>query len=393
MKRLTKEIFILKAREVHGWKYDYSKVEYKNNSTKVCIICPVHGEFWQTPQTHLNKSGCPKCKSNKLSNLFSCKKENFIKKAKLVHGDKYDYSKVNYVNNRTKICIICPEHGEFLQTPDKHLQGQGCNKCCRKNSKYTKEEFIEKAREVHGDKYDYSKVIYKGNKEKVYIICPEHGEFLQTPYMHLQGQGCKYCTKGDIFNLIDFIKKAKIIHGNKYDYSKVEYKGMNEKVCIICPEHGEFLQKPVKHITMQQDCPKCSKQQYKSETNLYNFIKKEFEEKNIEIIHSFKNRSILGKQEIDIYIPKYKIGIEYQGIQHFQPIDFGGYGKEIAEKQFINNINRDIIKKEKCIKNDIKLLYYSDINEKNEMFGEKIYHTYNDLIEVINQVIKKEDEK
>lgn len=190
-----------------------------------------------------------------------------------------------------------------------------------------------------------------------------------------------------------FILKAREVHGNKYDYSKVEYKGMNEKVCIICPEHGEFLQKPVKHITMQQDCPKCFKQQYKSETNLYNFIKKEFEEKNIEIIHSFKNRSILGKQEIDIYIPKYKIGIEYQGIQHFQPIDFGGYGKEIAEKQFINNINRDIIKKEKCIKNDIKLLYYSDISEKNEMFGGKIYHTYNDLIEVINQVIKKEDEK
>ena len=101
--------------------------------------------------------------------------KEFIEKAREVHGDKYDYSKVRYANSKTKVCIICPKHGEFWQEANSHLQGSGCSKCCGNNS-YATEEFIEKAREVHGDKYNYSKVEYKGMHTKVCIICPEHGK-------------------------------------------------------------------------------------------------------------------------------------------------------------------------------------------------------------------------
>ena len=126
-KILTNEEWIKRAIKKHGNKYDYSKVEYKGWNQKVCIICPIHGEFWQNPTSHIakqQKRGCPKCgKSNAKTT------EQFIREAKQIHGDKYDYSKVKYVNNITKVCIICPEHGEFLQIPYMHLRGNGCIKC------------------------------------------------------------------------------------------------------------------------------------------------------------------------------------------------------------------------------------------------------------------------
>ena len=128
MKRSTTDDFIKKAREVHGDKYDYSKVNYVKNSTKVCIICPEHGEFWQIPSNHLKGFGCPKCTNN-----HHYTTEEWIQNAKEVHGDRYDYSKVNYTNRKAKVCIICPEHGEFWQRGGDHLNGQGCPGCTGKN--------------------------------------------------------------------------------------------------------------------------------------------------------------------------------------------------------------------------------------------------------------------
>lgn len=129
--KTTQEEFISKAREVHGDKYDYSKVEYKGNKNKVCIICPEHGEFWQLPSSHLKGAGCPNCSGNK---KYTTKE--FIEKARKIHGDKYDYSKVEYVNSETKVCIICPEHGEFWQKPARHLMGQGCPNCWHIKKEY-----------------------------------------------------------------------------------------------------------------------------------------------------------------------------------------------------------------------------------------------------------------
>ena len=147
-KRKSNDEFIREAQSIHHNKYDYSKVEYANNKTKVCLVCPEHGEFWQTPSDHLNGKGCPQCAGN-----VRCDKDAFIEKAKCIHNDRYDYSKVEYVNAHTKVCIVCPEHGEFWQTPNNHLNGNGCPLC--KNRKIgdglrdTVEDFAKKSNEIH----------------------------------------------------------------------------------------------------------------------------------------------------------------------------------------------------------------------------------------------------
>ena len=266
---MEKNEFIEKAIAIHGDKYDYSKVEYKNNKTKVCIICPKHGEFMQRPYAHLGGGECPKCSLEKREEKKKAENEKkFIEKAKKVHGDKFDYSKVNYVDERTKVCIICPEHGEFWQQPMSHIKYKyGCEKCGRKyqkrRGKLTIEEFIEKANKVHNNKYDYSKTEYITAQDKVCIICPEHGEFWQKANSHLRGQGCPKCankysgSKNGKMTTEEFIELARAIHGDKYDYSKVEYVNSGTKVCIICPEHGEFMQRPANHL-QGEECKKCS---------------------------------------------------------------------------------------------------------------------------------------
>ncbi len=192
-KKKTKEEFIKEATEKHNGKYDYSKVEYINIHTKVCIKCPEHGEFEQEANTHLRGCGCPKCYSDKTRKRLTSTTENFIKKAHKVHGDKYDYSKVHYVNAITKVTIRCPEHGEFEQAPSKHLSGHNCPKCSGRYVPTTK-EWIASGRKVHGDKYDYSKVNYVNSKTKVCIICPKHGEFEQNPIEHILGCDCPKCS-------------------------------------------------------------------------------------------------------------------------------------------------------------------------------------------------------
>ena len=267
MAKLTTEEFIKKAREVHGDKYDYSKVEYVTNRTKVCIVCPEHGEFLQRPSDHITGHECPQCGKEKNKKSRSKNIAQFVEEARKVHGDKYDYSKVKYVNGTTKVTIICPEHGEFQQRPKDHIIGQGCP-WCHNRVKLSTEDFIKKAREVHGEKYDYSKVNYVNNRTKVAIICPKHGAFLQDPSHHLSGKGCKRCSiesSADAHRKTkeEFIEEARIVHGDKYDYSKVQYVNGSTKVTIICPEHGEFLQSPGTHI-QGQGCPKCGMEIAKS---------------------------------------------------------------------------------------------------------------------------------
>ena len=279
VKRKTKEDFILKSRLIHGDKYDYSKVEYVNNSTKVCIICPDHGEFWQAPNNHISGRGCSKCGRDSIIQKKSSNTEKFIEKAKKIHNSKYDYSKVEYINCETKVCIVCPEHGEFWQTPRSHLQGSGCSLCVG-NVKYSVDDFIKKSKEVHGNRYDYSNTEYINIKTKVCIICPKHGAFHQKPSEHLQGQGCPECANENRrLRLLNsnqaFIDKARRIHKDRYDYSKVEYKSAKKRVCIICPDHGEFWQEAESHL-QGCGCPKCRDElsQQKNSLGVKGFIKK-----------------------------------------------------------------------------------------------------------------------
>ena len=214
--RMTTQEFIEKAKQVHCNKYNYSKSEYKGSKTRVCIICPEHGEFWQTPEIHLNGSGCREC-YNKYKRGKSRQHDInwFVKKATEIHGNKYDYSKVEYKTIFTKVCIICPIHGEFWQTPALHIWAKnGCDKCSG-TYRLSKEEFINKAKKIHGNKYDYSKVEYKSNKTKVCIICPIHGEFWQAPNYHLLGNGCPKCKSSHLEREIRMF-----LEGNNIEYEE-----------------------------------------------------------------------------------------------------------------------------------------------------------------------------
>ena len=367
MKKVTTEEFIKKAKEIHGDRYDYSKVEYVKRNQKVCIICPEHGEFWQTPGNHLCGNGCAKCSGKYKSNT-----EEFIKKAKEIHGDRYDYSKVEYVNNETPVCIICPEHGEFWKRPTEHLlRASGCPYCRGFYKPIYK--IIDDFKQIHGDKYDYSKVEYGGTEKPVCIICPEHGEFWQTPYNHIKGCGCPICAGVKQSNTEEFIKKAKEIHGDRYDYSKVEYVNSHTPLKIICPEHGEFWQIPTNHLK-GCGCPECntsknSKIVQKIETILKEFNIQYIKEKTFDWL---KNKSHMY---LDFFLPDYNVGIECHGLQHFEPVEYFG-GKIEYDRRY----EMDKLKYKLCSEHDIKIYYFTDIDSE---YFEKLYFNENHLIEDI----------
>lgn len=252
--------FIRKAKKKHGNRYDYSKVDYTGYNNEVLIICSVHGEFSQAPYKHLRTMGCGECSNLSRRTTQAKTTDEFIKDAIDTHGDAYDYSKVDYKNAYTKITIICPIHGEFQQSPDCHTQGRGCQDCGKSKPKDT-DKFIIAAKNVHSDEYDYSKVDYVNSRTAVIIICKFHNEFLQTPDHHLQGSGCYEC--GIILSHLartkttdQFIIDAKRIHGERYDYSKVNYINCKTCVIIICSIHGEFQQNPSDHLG-KHGCGKC----------------------------------------------------------------------------------------------------------------------------------------
>ncbi len=297
-KKLNTETFIQRAIEIHGNIYDYSKVNYINSSQKVIIICKIHGEFTQRAGSHISGNACYQCAIINCSNKLKYNNEIFIQKAKRIHGNKYDYSCVNYINSKIKVKIICKIHGEFEITPSSFIKGSNCNLCINRQ-KLTIEEFIKRAIKIHGNLYDYSNVDYININTKVMIFCKEHNEyFLQSPNSHLSGSACWKCgiIKGSNkkrSNTEEFIKKAIKIHGNRYDYSYVDYKHTNKKVIIICKEHGSFTQTPHNHLVF--NCLKCSgnekgnteefiKKSIKIHGNKYDYSKVNYINNNIKII-------------------------------------------------------------------------------------------------------------
>lgn len=180
----------------------------------------------------------------------------FVAEARKVHGDKYDYSRVEYTGANIPVCIICPEHGEFWQAPSNHILGAGCAKCHHDSVKSNTEAFIQKAKELYGDRYDYSKAKYVHSKEKLCVICPEHGEFWKLPYQHINGAGCPACNGTQRIDKKVFLERAPKIHNNKYDYSLVDFKSTQDFIQIVCPEHGIFTQKVSIHLR-GYGCQKC----------------------------------------------------------------------------------------------------------------------------------------
>jgi len=198
--RHTRQEFIEAARQAHGSCYDYSQVNYINSATCLKIVCPKHGAFMQTPSAHIHqKQGCPTCSKIRVADFHRSDLAKFISTAYATHGNKYDYSLVSYINNSTKVEVICSQHGSFWQTPGSHCAGCGCPRCASelvgKNSALTLDEFLARAQTVHGNTYNYSQVVYINNRAKVEIACSTHGIFKQSPVNHLLGNGCPTCGR------------------------------------------------------------------------------------------------------------------------------------------------------------------------------------------------------
>jgi hypothetical protein len=338
--------FIQKVIKVHGDMYSYNKVEYINAKTKVEIFCNKHQEYFtQTPDKHLQGNGCPKCGREKTISSRKISQKDFIKRSNKKHNNFFNYKETIYTGSSNKVKITCPKHGEFLQLPVDHLQGKGCKKCAVtevaiKNTLST-EKFIEKAKEIHKDTYEYSKVDYKNAKLPVIITCKIHGDFEQKPYHHTQGSGCKECgkistesSKHDTKET--FIEKVKSIHGDTYDYSLVDYSGSNSIIDIICKKHGIFSQRIGNHLNKQYGCPKCNNQSSKAEKIIVKFL-----QKYTEVIEG--DKKILEGKELDIYLPNYNIAIEFNGLYW--------HSDKFVDKKY------HLIKTEACKRKGIRLIH------------------------------------
>lgn len=270
-----------------------------------------------------------------------------IRRAKTIFPD-YDYSKVNYVNSKIPITIICPIHGEFQKTFDTLVyQKQGCSKCSKK-FRYNTETFIQRAKEVHGDKYDYSKIIYKGNKEKVCIICSKHGDFWQTPDNHLnQKQGCPKCGNNTL-TYEEFLEEANKVWQGKFTYKKESWKGNKSKIGIICPIHGTFYQRADHHLKDFTGCPKCKGSG--PEQLIINWL----DAHKIEYVFQkkFADCKDVNPLPFDFYIPSKNLLIEYQGEQHYSPMRYIGTDFHLLK-------HHDWLKRKYCKKRQIKLLTIS----------------------------------
>lgn len=196
--RLTNTEFISRSMLHHGDRYDYSKLDYINELTKVTIICKEHGDYQQKPSVHY-RAGCPKCGLIKRATSRKNDVNKLISKFNQKHKDKYDYTKMSYIKMQAKVIISCKEHEiEFLQSPEKHLNSKtgGCPKCnAMGKGRLSNELFIEKCNKIHSNRYDYLKVQYSRSNKKVIITCNNHGDFEITPNAHLNGEGCRRCNR------------------------------------------------------------------------------------------------------------------------------------------------------------------------------------------------------
>jgi len=291
--------------------------------------------------------------------------EEFISLCREVRGDKYDYSKVEYINNKQKVFIICKSHGIFNQTPNNHLsKKQDCPKCSDFYfEKLSTEQFILNSRKVHGLKYDYSLAKYVGNKIDVQIICKKHGIFNQTPNNHISKEHvCPKCSN-KFRDTSTFIEKSNKVHNFKYDYSIDKYKNCRTLIKIKCKDHGIFEQLPGSHL-QGNGCPVCCES--KGERKISNYLLKS----NIKYIpqYKFKDCKNIYPLSFDFYLPNFNTCIEYNGEQHFTSIEYFG-----GDIDFEKRKKRDEIKKEFCINNKIDLInikYNENIEEKLNFLSE-----------------------
>lgn len=346
--RKTTAEFVEQAAE-HWPTYDFSEVAYVDAHTKVRVGCPLHGVFFQTPCGLLTKYGCPQCGRERKCKSLSSTQQEFLRKARAVHGNRYGYDSVQYVDCHTPVIIHCTKHGEFRQKPLTHLTGRKCRACGieeRNASLFgSLEDFRQRATETHQGRYTYEESVYRGAHAPLTIHCTVCGtSFRQTPAKHLKGQGCKSCSLRQAGergrNTQEHVlKQFHASHGNRYDYSQMEYTGSKSKVAIGCPKHGIFWQYPFDHIS-GHGCPSC--------VHLYSTPHKEIEALLTEWAVPFQSnvRSVIAPCELDVFVGSQRVAIEFNGT----------YWHSIGSGDDLSDRNRHLRKFARCSEKNITLL-------------------------------------
>lgn len=329
---MTKKEFIERAREKHGYKYNYPTLKDKVLSNDDIDIEYQGVTYRQKVVKHITLGRCPE------KNTPSKTTEQFISEAKEIWGDKYDYSLVEYKGALKKVKILY-KGIIFEQVATTHLQGQSCEK------NLNQEYFILKSKEKHGDRYDYSLVKFKGGHIPV-MIGYKGVFYMQKPYYHLSGSRPENIILSIRKTNKTFINEANVIHDYKYSYDKVEYTTNQSKVIITCPIHGDFEQRPLSHL---QGCGCSNCNESKGEKEIAKFL----DRNKISYYrqHKFPDCKNTFELPFDFYIPSRRMVIEFDGKQHFEPMDFFG-GVENFEKLKLN----DSIKNNYCEDNMIDIL-------------------------------------
>lgn len=319
--RRRQKNFIDRMKKIHGDLFTYEKTLYRGTKRSIVITCPKHGDIEGIAGNLLRSSfgGCRKCNGTDYS------VEDFISKAKLMHGDKYDYSDSRYLGDG-KYTVRCTAHGEFVTTRLGHVtKGNGCRMCAIDAHRRTKGKFLEQATKIHGKKYTYvSLPEYVPSELHIDIHCPRHGVFKQRVGSHLQGNGCKAChQESTLLSVEEFIEASRKVHGDKYDYTEVVYTGNKNAIKIICPKHGPFYTRPNSHTSSSAGCPRCNES--KGETEIRQFL----EQSGIEFEQEFKLPD--SSYRYDFCIPDQKILIEFHGQQHYKSVEIFGGDKALKE--------------------------------------------------------------
>lgn len=331
-KKMCTSVFIARSKNLFGDAFDYSQTTYNGKEKQLDLICRYHGKFTIFPYRHCKlQTGCPGCEKE----LYRVKAyETFKERAQAVHAGFYIYPSIDsFENTVTPISIICPLHGVFKQsTYDHSVRECRCPDCAILANRLTLDSFKQKALEIHGRFYNYDFVKFEKASEKVTIVCPNHGAFQQRVRSHLDGVGCRKChIDSSKKGREAFIAEAVIKHMDKYDYSRINYLGNKRKVEIICRKHGSFWIKPNAHLSSRQGCPRCIESKGEA---MIAFV---LDSLGIRYLREFK--FLPFQYRYDFYIPEKNILIEYNGIQHYKPVDvFGGI------ESFVSTQQRDIAK-------------------------------------------------
>lgn len=373
---ILREEIVKRAREVHGDKFDYNLVEDSQNMlSKIKIICKKHGVFEQTIHNHLQGKGCKLCYDER-GRKTNATREQVIEYASNTHEDieNYDFSilpdRLDLNDYTDSIKLKCKKHGEFKISFRKFLNGGKCPYC--EGKRLTYDDILNKLIALHPElDFSITDISQHDEKYRVFVKCPKHGIQKVKYYNLLYGEGgCNECRYDKIRNkcvstIEGFNEKARRVHGDKYDLSKVNYINAFTKVEIICPKHGSFFVTPTNFINRKSGCPICNNSHLEDELSRF------FKENNIKYIlqRGFK---WLGLQRLDFYLPDYNVGIECQGVQHFKPTQY--VNSKTPEKTFEDNVAYDIKKYERCKENNVLLFYFTyRFNFKNEYNNNKKY--------------------